>query len=79
MTPLWATAVAESIRVELKEVSNNQVVLRKCSNCLGLGSRGAARTSLLVCVLAKVLVCLVQRRTVLRDVRDTDEVSARVR
>ena len=49
------------------------------SNCLGLGSRGAARTSLFVCVLAKVLSCLVQRRTMIRDVRDTDEVSALVR
>ena len=42
-------------------------------------SRGAARTSLLVYALVKVLVCLVQRGTVFRDVRDTDEVSAMVR
>ena len=79
MTPWWATEGFEPIRFGMTGLLGNQMVLTIGSKCLGLGSRGAARTSLVVCVLAKVLACLVQRRTVLRDVRDTDEVSARVR
>ena len=79
MTPWWATAVAESIRVELKVAECNSLGFSRWFDCLGLGFRGVARTSKLVCVLAKVLGCFVQRRTVFRDVRDTDEVSAMVR
>ncbi len=61
MTPWWATEVFESIRVELWDAEGNQMVLTIGSKGLGLGSRGAARTSQLVFALAKVLGCLVSR------------------